>query len=247
MEETIEFDVQIHEAGPDSKARVKTLFNYMQAAADQHSRSLGTSVSLMSEKNLTWVYSRFYAVVEKYPVLYEKVCCTTWRSVVLKGLVCREFIISGSGGEVLVKATSSLALIDRTSRRPVPIPEFITSQLEDDKGRSINFSTDIVEHKNEFDYIYNVKASYENIDINGHMNNSSYAGIFFESIFEKLKNQMIMKSIDISFRGEIIYGDELECGVAAIAGYPGRYYHKLFNKTKGRVSAYAVTEWVNKI
>ena len=244
MEETLEFVVQIHEAGPDSKARVKSLFNYMQIAADQHSQSLGTSVSLMSDKNLTWVYSRFYAAVEKYPGLYEKISCRTWRSVVLNGFVCREFLISGSDGEVQVRATSTLALIDKTSRKPVPIPEFITSQLEGGNGRSIDFPTDIIKHKDDFDYIYNIKARYEDIDINGHMNNSSYAGIFFESIFENLKNTMIMKSIDISFRGEIIFGDELECGVASIADSPGKYYHRLFNKTKGRSSANAVTEWV---
>lgn len=246
MEETNEFTVQIHEAGPDLKARIKTLFNYMQISADQHSKSLGTSVSTMSEKNLTWVYSRFYAVVNKYPELYEKIYCTTWRSVVLKGLVCREFAINGHDGEVLVRATSSLALIDKTARKPVPIPESITSQLEEGKGRSVDFPGDIVEHKDEYDYIYDVKTRYEDIDINGHMNNASYAGIFFESAFENLRDTKIMKSIDISFRGEIIYGDELECTMAAIDSQ-GKYSHRLFNKTKGKVSANAVTEWVNKI
>lgn len=246
MEETSEFTVQIHEAGPDLKARIKTLFNYMQISADLHSKSLGTSVSTMSEKNLTWVYSRFYAVVDKYPELYEKIYCTTWRSIVLKGLVCREFAVNGHNGEVLVRATSSLALIDKTVRKPVPIPESITLQLEQGKGRSIDFPAVIIEQKDKYDYIYDIKTRYEDIDINGHMNNAAYAGIFFESAFEKLRDTKIMKSIDISFRGEIIYGDELECGVA-LTDSPGKYSHRLFNKTKGKVSANAVTEWVNKI
>ncbi len=241
MKETAGFTVQIHEAGPDLKARVKSLFNYMQTSADMHSKNLGTSVSLMSEKNLTWVYSRFYAEIENYPRLYEKIYCHTWRSVVLKGLVCREFVISGEDGEIGVRATSSLALIDKTSRKPVPIPEFITSQLENGEGRSIDFPCDIVEQKDKFDYICDVKARYEDIDINGHMNNASYAAVFFENAYEILRDKMVMKSIDISFRGEIAYGDELECRLSE-ADFPGKYYHKLFNKTKGKVSAAAVTE-----
>jgi medium-chain acyl-[acyl-carrier-protein] hydrolase len=244
MEETAEFDVQIHEAGPDSKARVKSLFNYMQTSADRHSKSLGTSMSFMSEKNLTWVYSRFYAIIERYPELYEKVYCRTWRSDVLNGLVCREFVILDAESNVLVRATSSLALIDKTSRKPVAIPDSIISKLEHGKGRSIEFSSDNVEHKTDFDYIFNMKARYDDIDVNGHMNNASYAGIFFESLFENLSKPVIMKSIDISFRGEIIYGDELECGVVPISGSPYIYYHRLFNKTQGRISAHAVTEWV---
>jgi len=244
MAETMEFEVQIHEAGPDLKARVKSLFNYMQSSADRHSRNLGTSVSTMSEKNLTWVYSRFYAIIERYPLLYEKIDCQTWRSDLINGLVCREFIINGKEHCDLMKATSTLALIDMSSRKPVPIPEIIVSKLEYDKGRSITFSGDVVEHKDEFSYIYCMKARYEDIDINGHMNNASYAGVFFESVFENIKTSMIMKTIDIAFRGEVFYGDELECGVTSLAESPGKFYHRLFNRTKGRVSAYAVTEWV---
>ncbi len=246
MGETITYEVQIHEAGPDSKARVKTLFDYMQSAADRHSKSLGTSLSLMSGQNLTWVYTRFYTVVERYPEMYDKVYCKTWRSEVTNGLVSREFILSGENGIVYVKATSSLALIDRTSRKPVPIPDFITSQLEHGKEHSISFSSGSIEQYDSFDYTYNMKARFEDIDVNSHMNNAAYAGLFFESIFQKYRDRLIMRSIDITFRGEIIYGDELECSVVSPDHTAGKFYHKLFNKTKGRVSAYAVTEWENK-
>jgi len=245
MKESSEFDVQIHEAGPDSKARLKSLFNYMQTSADRHSNSLGTSMALMAEKNLTWVYSRFYAEVNRYPELYDKVNCETWRSEVQNGLVRREFIIRSDGGDTLVQATSSLALIDRISRKPVPIPELIISKLEHRKESGIDFPLKNIENKVSYDYIYSVKARYDDIDINGHMNNASYAGLFFESVFENMEKPVNLKSIDISFRGEIIYGNELECGVAMIADSPGKFYHRLFNKTKGKVSADAVTVWSN--
>lgn len=243
MKETTEYEVQLHEAGPDLKAGIKSLFNYMQSTADRHSKNLGTSVSIMTEKNLTWVYSRFYAVIERYPDLYEKIRCQTWRSDVINGFVCREFIITASDGSILVNATSSLALIDRTTRKPVPVPELIISQLEHEKDRSIVFPGDIVEPEEEFSYIYSMRTRYDDIDINGHMNNASYSGIFFESIYEKLEVPMAMKSIDILFRGEIHYGDELECGVISQPGNNGKFYHRLFNNTKGRVSARAVTMW----
>lgn len=246
MEETTEFAVQIHEAGPDLKAGIKQLFNYMQSSADRHSKSLGTSLSLMSENNLTWVYTRFYAIVERYPELYEKVYCQTWRSDLLNGFVCREFIIRSAEGETMVRATSTLALIDKTTRKPVPVPESITSKLEHGKERSINFPADVVEPVEQFDNIFRMKARYDDIDINGHMNNASYADIFFESVFENLKNPMVMKSIDISFRGEISYKDEIECGIKSLQGEPLKFYHRLFNKTRGRVSAHAKTEWISK-
>jgi acyl-ACP thioesterase len=246
MKGTTEFEVMIHEAGPDSKAGIKSLFNYMQSAADRDSRNLGTSKSIMAEQNLTWVYSRFYAEIEQYPDLYCKVRCETWRSVILGNFLCREFLISLDNGRNRVRATSSLALIDKNTRKPVPIPDIITSKIEFSKGRIIEFPSEIVEYKDDYDYIYAMKTRYEDIDINGHMNNASYASVFFESVFENLAGPMIMKSIDISFWGEILFKDELECEVSAVKESPGKFYHRLFNKTKGRVSAYAVTIWENK-
>lgn len=243
MKGTTEFEVMIHDAGPDSKARIKSLLNYMQSAADSHSKNLGTSMSFMAERNLTWVYSRFYAVIEQYPALYDKIRCETWRSELQGDFICREFIIHGDDERIGVRATSTLALIDKKSRKPVSIPELITSKLEHGKERSIDFPSKKIEHIYESDYIYRMKTRYEDIDLNGHMNNASYASLFFESVFEKMEIPMIMKTIDISFRGEILYRDELECGVFAIKDSPGKFYHKLYNRTKDRVCAYAVTEW----
>ena len=247
MKGITEFEVQLHEAGPDSKARVKSIFNYLQTTSDLHSKDLGTSVTLMSGQNLTWVFSRFYAVIDRYPDLYEKIRCQTWRSTVKNGLVSREYIITGNGGETLVRGTSSLALIDRTSRKPVSIPDNITAQLEKEKGQTVDFPSSSIEKRDESDYTYGVKIRFEDIDVNSHMNNASYAGIFFESIFDKYRDRVMMKTIDISFKGEVVYGDELECGVLSLDGSPAKFYHRLFNKTKGRVSAHAITEWVDKI
>ncbi len=246
MEDSIEYTVQLHEAGPDLKVRLKALFNYMQSSADRNSKILGTSVSLMSEKNLTWVYTRFYAIVERYPELYEKVFCRTWRSEILNGLASREFILKSGDGEVLVRATSTLALIDKTTRKSVPIPDDIILKLEHQKELSINFSGDIVEYKDGFDYIFDIKTRYDDIDINGHMNNASYADVLFESAFAYLEKPMNLRSIDILFKGEVNYRDELECGVKSLPEAPGEFYHRLFNRTKGRVSARAKTVWIAK-
>ena len=242
MGESTDFVVQIFDAGPDSKARIKSLFNYMQCSADLHSRSLGTSLTSMSEQNLTWVYSRFYAEVYDYPKIYDKVCCKTWRSRMIDNFICRDFIINKEGDDCFAKATSSLALIDRTSRKPVSIPESVKTRLEYSDEINLEFPQ-VIKKIDEYDSVYNTKAEYDDIDINGHMNNASYAGIFFESVYEKIKGRAILKSIDIFFKGEINYGDDLECQVTSLKNHESLFYHKLFNRTKERFSAYAVTLW----
>lgn len=239
-----EFIVQMHESGPDQKARVKSIFHYLQTTADTHSRSLGTSVTFMSGQNLTWVYTRFYAFIDRYPDMYEKIECETWRFISENGIVSREFIIRAKNGETLVRATASLALIDTKIRKPVAIPDFIRSQFDYSKGRSIEFPSSSIRQMDESDFTYNVQLRYEDIDINQHMNNASYAGIFYESIYKKFREQFVLKSIDISFRTEIIYGDELECRVTSYKDTSGRFYQKLVSLDTGKTCTHAVSEWI---
>ena len=237
------FEVRLYDAGPDGKARVRTLFNFMQSAADSHSRSLGTSVNLMAEKNLTWVYARFYAEIGDFPAIYENVRCETWRSGITEGMVNREFILTGNDNRELVRATSSLALIDRGTRKPVEIPDFITRQFESGRGRALCYVPFPVEKPDKNDYIYPVRARCEDIDINGHMNNASYAQMFFESGYSALEGNSILSSMDIVFRGEILYNDVINCGSFFLDESKTRILHSAFNENRGRISSTAVTEW----
>lgn len=238
-----EYDVRLYDSGPDGKARIRTLFNFMQSTADNHSKSLGTSVNLMVEKNLTWVYARFYAEITNYPSMYDTVKCETWRSGVTDGMVNREFIMTDQEGGEILRATSSLALIDRDTRKPVEIPDFIKNQFENDRGRALNYVPFAVEKPDRNDYIYPARTRYEDIDINGHMNNASYAQMFFESGYSAIKKGGFLKSMDIIFKGEIFYDDVISCGSVFLDGAGKRLYHSAFNENRGRVSAVAVTEW----
>ncbi len=239
----LDFEVRLYDSGPDGKARIRTLFNFMQSTADNHSMSLGTSMNFMAEKNLTWVYSRFFAEIFRYPLMYEKVRCETWRSGVTGGMVNREFIMTDLDGAEILRATSSLALIDRNSRKPVDIPDSIINQFEPARGRALNYNTAKIEKYENFDYTYTMTTRYEDMDVNNHMNNASYAQMFFESCYSSMEKGMVLGSIDIMFKGEIHYNERINCGVLKIDSKTGEVYHSAFNANRGRVSAVALTKW----
>ncbi len=238
-----EFEVMLYDSGPDGRAKLRTLFNFMQSAADNHSKSLGTSVQLMSERSLTWVYSRFYAEIKRYPEMYDIVKCETWRSGITDGMVNREFIMTTGDQVEILRATSSLALIDKGTRKPVDIPDFITDQLETGRGRALEYKLAPSARPESAEYIYTAKTRYEDIDINGHMNNASYAQIFFESGYSALGKGSELTAMDIFFKGEILYDDVIRCTSVQLGGDEHRLYHGAFNENRGRLSAAAVTEW----
>ncbi|MFA5518658.1 MAG: acyl-ACP thioesterase domain-containing protein [Spirochaetota bacterium] len=236
-----EFEVMFYDTGVDSKATVRSLYNYMQAAADEHSRSLGTSLNDFADKNLTWVYSRYYTEIFALPRIYDRIVCETWRSGYTGSFVKREFNISGSNGEKLVAAVASLALIDMKKRKPVEIPDYLKEQLEPAGGEAIAYNFPPIEKIENYDYIYDLKVRHEDIDINRHMNNASYAQILFESIIDRFENSYELKSMDINFKGEAFAGDMLECMVKKTGS--GIFLHKIINRDDKRVILNAKSLW----
>jgi len=237
-----EFEVMLYDAGPGGGASIRSLFNYMQSAGDSHSRSLGTSLSDFADKNLAWVYSRYYIKILSMPRIYEKLICETWRSGINGNFVLREFRLSSAEGGKLVEAAASLALIDTVSRKPVMIPEHIKEELAIWSNSDLKYNFPPIEKISEFDYIYRTKVRYEDMDVNRHMNNASYAQLVYESVVSNFTS-IDMETLDMNFRGEAFTGDELDCYVKKIDA--GLFLHKITGK-EGRVVLTAKSGWRDK-
>lgn len=235
-----EFEVIIPDVGPDKKARLKSLFNYLQSTIDAHSRKQGTSAVQIESRNLSWVYARFYAEVRQYPQLYQKIICRTWLAKLEPYLSHRDFTISDQNNNILLAATGSLALINRDTRKPAEIKVPAGRTVEINSERSVDCTFSRIPDIEKYGIIYRTSARYEDIDINNHMNNASYAQMFYESLAGRVPETELI-SIDIAFRGEVSVRDELIC--LSEPGDDGTYYHRMSNESKGNISALAVTKW----
>ncbi len=238
--DTVEFEIMIHDAGPDKRARLKSMLNFLQDTVDVHARGQGTSINDAETLNRSWVYGRFYARVMRYPALHEKVFCRTWRSRLEKYQAYREFEIRDCGGDIVLAATATLFLIDRDTRKPVELKMPSNTLISTIPEQATGHAFDRIPEPEEYPMAWRTTVRMEDIDINAHMNNVSYAQYFYESIYGSSAERELA-SIDISFRGEVTYKNSLVC-MSAPAGN-GAYCHKMFNETKGNVSALAVTTW----
>ncbi len=241
------FEVMLYDVGVDAQAKVRSLFNYMQSAADSHSKTLGTSLSDISADNLTWVYSRFYAEIERFPQLYEEISCDTWRPCLSGNYACREFIIKDSTGGSILRATSTLALIDRDARKPVRIGADMLSSFEPERERAIEYPFPMIEIPSEIDYITDIKVRSEDMDVNNHMNNASFAQFFYESIYEKFGDSLCLQSMDINFRAEGSCGSIISCSVSSSEQEDGIFYHRMTMAETGRVLALGETRWKERV
>ena len=131
------FRLRSYETDPTGLASVATVCNYLQEVAGNHAFRLGLSVEHLHERRLTWVLARLRVLVDRYPRWREEITVETWPSGIDGLLGTRDFLLLDDDGERLARATSGWMVIDVDRRRPVRMPESVTSLAAPDRERAV--------------------------------------------------------------------------------------------------------------
>lgn len=119
------FDGRIRYSETDSEGRLTmtALINYLQDCSIFHSEDVGLGLKYLSEAHLVWVLNAWQIVVERYPVLGEKVQVGT-QPYDMKGFIgYRNFAVWDEAGNFVAKANSIWSLLDTRTGRPAAISE----------------------------------------------------------------------------------------------------------------------------
>lgn len=201
---SLPFQVGSYQVHPDGKISLTSLADFLQEIAWRHADSADFGRNLM-ESNLMWVLSRLDIRVEKSPTWGEKIQAFTAGRGADKLFAFREFLILDSNGEVLVKAMSSWLLLHtetkRTQRPEVALPAhlFDPTQKPDWQPEKIRI------HGGEI-YQETLKVRYSDLDLNNHVNNTSYI-LWVENILRE--NNFSANELLINYQAECILGDEV--------------------------------------
>ena len=172
------------------------IFRAFTNMATKHAEILGVGFADMIAKNLLWVTMRVkYEIVGKIlPNTQYKI--TTFPQAKNMLEFDRDFLLKDMAGKVLIKGTSKWCVIDCQTRRiarmqsidvpcadiePVFAEKFLKTELF------------VPEFVPDFSY----KVTSDDIDNNGHMNNSIYARIVFEAL--RLGVGKKIKSFQLNF------------------------------------------------
>ena len=210
MENTYQQQFQIRSYEIDSKGKIKiaTLLNYLQEAASTHAARLGVSVVDLFPKNLTWVLSRYHIQIFSFPSWGEMIQINTWPSAMQNLFALREFELVTNDNERIAIATSSWMLVDFKKKQPVRPAEHLP-QFPHRTERVIpaNFESIAVIEKADIELPFRVRMA--DLDLNQHVNNVSYIEWAIEAMPAGILRNYRPKQMEISFRGEAIYGDRV--------------------------------------
>ncbi len=241
-----EFNIHYYEVDSSQYATIPSILNYLQDTAISHSASVGLGISELLSVGTCWVLSRWSLIIDKYPIINERITIETWPWRMERFYAWRDFLIKNSNGEVIVKASSQWIYIDIAKRRPIRIPsEYSLTYVLEENIKSIEnpFSElDIPAIINDSS-VFGVRRS--DIDTNNHVNNTKYLEWLLEAIPARIYDNYRLKSLEIVYKKETMYGGSICSGYSILSekNTEAELTHAILDNDSKTELAIAKTSW----
>lgn len=236
------FTVQYYETDQRGFARPVSLLNYLQSAAGDHAALLGIAVADLRKNGHTWVLSRVHLAMESYPRAGDTVRIRTWPTIRDNLFTVRDFELFDMERTLIGRATTSWAVLDLKTRRPVKLAEVLPMYpLNPERALNDPFST--LPQLETSEYELRLPVLRGDLDINRHVNNTVYAGWALETIPEEVDSTCRLAAIEIGFRSEALYGETIIARSAKTAN-ADCYIHCIESSSDGRELARLRTRWM---
>ncbi len=217
----VRFPVRVYEAGPDGRASLPTLANWLQQAAAEHADALGLGMARMAEARLFWVMARQYLELTELPPAEETVTVETWPQAMQRGAFRRRYRVTGADGRGLAEAVALWMVFDPETRAAVPAPDWMAARVTFDGGEPLEFPTRSIPALREPTRRSAILTRASDLDANGHVNNAHLMAWLLEPLAGPDGGPVVPRRLDVLFRAEVAAGRTL----AARAGElePGRW------------------------
>jgi len=203
------FRVRSYECGPDGRASLVSICNYLQEAASLHAAALGFSKADFEAagENITWVLTKLRVKMTRFPGFGETVNVATCPRGGRRITAGRDFELK-AGEEILGVATSEWMVIDLATRRIVPVPPRVYALANDEYPRVLGEEpfAKLRWDCREAAGASRFRARRGDIDLNGHVNNARYVEWLVETLPTASSS---VADFEIVFKSETLAGDEV--------------------------------------
>lgn len=224
-----EYIIPCYDADLNKRLKPAAFLNMAQEAANHHADYLGVGYDTLNDTQQAWVMSRMRVIFERLPLWREKVRLESWHKGAAGFMFLRDFILSDTEGNPLVKATTSWLVIDMTTRRLARRGAF--ADFAADSSKCIAES--VIEEPaakvvvpEGFSPIKSAThtASYADLDMNRHVNNVMYVVWAMDLVDLHTTDTAPLKELEINFNTEVRPEDQVELTLYASDTQPGTLY-----------------------
>lgn len=200
-----DFEVRSYQVDPDGKLSLTALSNLFQEIAWRHADSADFGRNLQ-EQHLSWIMARMDIKCENLPSWGDSIKVYTAGRGVDKLFAFREFLITNFEGGILAQGMSSWVLMNLQTKRLLRPEKVLPAELFDPEEKP-DWQPEKVKLEGEFLKSEKLKVRYSDLDLNNHVNNTSYVR-WVENILRE--NGCDTPRFLINYLAECVMGDELD-------------------------------------
>lgn len=194
-----------------SRILPSSILDLFQDVAGEHAKTLGVGYYDLLPENKCWMILRLRYEVVRQPKMFSSVIVRTWPVESKRIEFDRDYIISDTEGNLLIKGTTAWAILDvadRAKPQLVMAKDFDLGLDEYISERALEGKFERLAPKFEADGVpFTTKSGYTDIDTNGHVNNTKYANFILDAL--DLPAEKEISSFRIDFLKEIMSGSEI--------------------------------------
>ena len=210
-----QFDSRVRYSETDEEGRLSLtgILNYFQDCSTFQSEDLGMGVRYLTEHGRAWWLTSWQIVIDRYPVLGEKIVISTW-PYDFKGIYgYRNFTLQDQEGGYLARAASVWFFFDTVRQKPARItPEDIRGYGEAQPRLTMDYASRKIALPEEYEERPRILVSRHHLDTNHHVNNARYVEIARES----LPQEISVKELRVEYKKAAVLGDYITPRVSRI-------------------------------
>lgn len=204
------YKVKFNETDYSTKIKMHSLINYMQETSSIHAELLGVGYEDLKKLNLFWVVSRLKIKMKRYVHWNEDVIVETWPSGVDKMFFTRSFRIYDGQENPIGDINAAYLLVaedsmfpQRISKLPIDIPSIENRFEPYERLEKIKFP------KGDKILAAEKKVTYNDIDLNIHVNNEKYIEWVEDCFPLDMYKDMRIETLQLNFIKEAKFGEEI--------------------------------------
>ncbi|MCQ2738613.1 MAG: thioesterase [bacterium] len=186
----------------------QALFNFLQDIASKNAEDLGFGYSHIHPNNYAWYLLKYRMEFYQYPTDIQELILVTEPRGYNKIFAYRDFEIYNKNS-LTIKIASVWAIVNTKTFAMTPISEAIPNNphMQQFKKQEDDLSFQKIEPLEQVDLTKNFDVRYNDLDVNGHVNNSNYIVWALEPLSFDFKNSKKIKFLDIVYKKEARYSD----------------------------------------
>ena len=211
--------VELGDCDYSAHLRISSLLKYAQDIAAFHVKKMNFGPDKTFNKGLLWVVAKMHFEIDRMPHHEEGFIFSTWPNKCIHFIFPRNYEIKDEKGNVYIRGTSFWSLINK-EKRSIVMPNELGEEFPYiTTGSEIKMP--VIIRSPEFDNKAKIKATWSNVDMNGHLNNTHYFDLVEDLIDKDYLLTHSPKTIDVTYKKEIKLGEEVELSY----GHEGDTYY----------------------